>query len=223
VSSHVADQHPETTGLVITTPRRYDLRLWFHTLGREGRFRREQVRLARLAPGESVLDVGCGTGGFAIEAARAVAPGGCVVGLDPSPEMIGWARGKARRKRSRATFEVATAEALPFPDASFDVVTLSLVLHQLPSDALHAGMAEIRRVLRPGGRLFALDIGGPQREGRRTAHAPHGHHDGDGGFDLERVAMFFDHLGFERLDAGAVDFRFVYLEDLRYVLARRGD
>jgi ubiquinone/menaquinone biosynthesis C-methylase UbiE len=214
VSSHVAEPRPETTGLVITTPRRYDLRLWVHTLGREGRFRREQVRLARLAAGESVLDVGCGTGGFAIEAARAVGPGGAVVGVDPSPEMV---------KGSRATFEVAAAEALPFPDASFDVVTLSLVLHQLPSDALHRGMAEIRRVLRPGGRLFALDIGGPQREGRRTAHAPHGHHGADGGFDLDRVAMFFDHLGYERLDSGAVDFRFIYLEDLRYVVARRGD
>lgn len=114
-------------------------------------------------------------------------------------------------------------EALPFPDASVDVVVLSLVLHQLPSDALHAGMAEVRRVLRPGGRLLAADIGGPQREGRRTPHAPHGHQAGHAGFDLERVALFFDHLGFDRLDAGPIDFRFWLLEDLRYVLARRGD
>jgi hypothetical protein len=49
------------------------------------------------------------------------------------------------------------------------------------------------------------------------------HRGGDGAFDLERVAMFFDHLGFERLDGGPVDFRFLYLEDLRYVLVRRGD
>jgi len=106
------------------------------------------------------------------------------------------------------------------PAASFDHVVMSEVLEHVPEPARM--MAEMARVLRPGGRLFALDIGGPQREGRRTAHAPHGHHGADGGFDLERVAMFFDHLGFERLDAGAVDFRFIYLEDLRYVLARRG-
>lgn len=223
MSSHVAEPRPETTGLVITTPRRYDLRMLVHTLGREGRFRAEQVRLARLQAGEAVLDVGCGTGGFALAAARAVGHAGSVVGVDPSPEMVGRARAKARRDRSRAGFQVAAAESLPFPDGAFDVAVLSLVLHQLPSDAFHRGMVEVRRVLRPGGRLLAIDIGGPQPEGRRTAHAPHGHRTGHGGFDLERVAMFFDHLGFERLDAGPVAFRFIYLEDLRYVLARRGE
>jgi ubiquinone/menaquinone biosynthesis C-methylase UbiE len=207
---------------VITTPRRYDLRLWLHTKGREGRFRDEEVRLARIAPGEAVLDVGCGTGGLAIAAARAVGPSGSVVGIDPSPEMVGRARAKARRAGSAATFRTAAVEALPFPDASFDVVTFSLVLHQLPSDAFHRGMVEARRVLRPGGRLLAVDMGGPQQDGRRTAHAPHGHHGGAGAFDLDRVAMFFDHLGFEPLDGGPIAFRFWYLEDLRYVLVRRG-
>lgn len=218
-----ADERPTTTGLVITTPRRYDLRMLLHTRGREGRLREEQVRLARLAPGESVLDVGCGTGGFSIAAARVVGPTGSVVGVDASPEMVGRARAKARRARSTAAFRTAAIEALPFADASVDVVVLSLVLHQLPSDAFHAGMVEVRRVLRPGGRLLAVDIGGPQREGRRTPHAPHGHQAGHAGFDLEQVAMFFDHLGFDRLDAGPVEFRFWYLEDLQYVLARRGD
>jgi ubiquinone/menaquinone biosynthesis C-methylase UbiE len=222
---HVADERPETTGLVITQPRRYDLRVMLHTLGREGRFRREQVRRARLAPGETVLDVGTGTGGFALEAARAVGPTGSVTGVDPSPEMIGRARAKAGR-RSAARFQTAAIERLPFPDATFDVVTLSLVLHQLPSDAFHAGMVEVRRVLKPGGRLFAVDMGGPQDPNRRTSHAPHGRSadgaPGHAGFDLDRVSMFFEHLGFEIVDSGPIEFRFVYLEHLRYVLARRG-
>ncbi len=218
----VAPAHrAETDGVVITTPRRYDLRMLLHTRGREGRFRELQVHLARLAPGERVLDIGSGTGGFAIAAAKSVGSAGSVIGIDPSPEMVGHARAKARRARSAASFEVAAIESLPYPDASFDVVTISLVLHQLSSDGFHRGMVEARRVLRPGGRLLAIDMGGPQRPGRRTSHNPSGHGHA-GGFDLERVAMFFDHLGFERLDDGPVDFRFAYLEDLRYVLARRG-
>jgi ubiquinone/menaquinone biosynthesis C-methylase UbiE len=222
LTSQTAAPRPQTTGVVISTPWRYDLRMWIHTRGHEGRFRAEQIRLARLVSGESVLDVGSGTGGFAIAAARTVGPNGRVTGIDPSPEMVRHAAAKARRARSSATFAATVVEALPYPDASFDVVTMSLVLHQLPSDAFHAGMVEVRRVLKPGGRLFAVDMGGPQVEGRRTAHAPHGHQAGHGGFDLDRVAMFFEHLGFENLDTGPIEFRFAYLENLRYVLARRG-
>ena len=222
MSSHAAPERPETTGIVISTPREYDLRMLLHTRGREGRFRAEQVRLARLAPGDAVLDVGSGTGSFGIAAARAVGPAGSVTGIEPSPEMVARSVAKARRARSSATFTVAAVEALPFPDATFDVVTISLVLHQLPSDAFHRGMVEVRRVLKPGGRLLAVDMGGPQTSGRRTAHAPHGMTGGHAAFDLDRVSMFFEHLGFELIEEGPFPFSFLYLESLRFVLARRG-
>ena len=223
MASPAKEQPAPTTGIVITTPRRYDLRILFHTRGRERQFREEQVRLAGLAAGDRVLDIGCGTGGFALAAARAVGTSGSVVGIDPSPEMAGRARSKARRAGSAATFQVAAIEALPFPDAAFDVVTISLVLHQLPADAIHRGMAEVRRVLKPGGRLFALDMGGAQPEGRRTAHAPHGHNARHAAFDIEQVGMLFDHLGFETLASGPFEFRLIYLERLVYILARRGE
>lgn len=82
-------------GKVIHGPLAYDVQAWVLTLGNERRFRERLVRLARLAPGESVLDVGCGTGGLAIAAGEQVGSAGEVCGVDPSPEMVARARRKA--------------------------------------------------------------------------------------------------------------------------------
>src|SRR3712207_4299905 len=88
---------PETAGLVLhgATARYYDVMAWLMTLGRERKFREKLVDLARLRPGESVLDVGCGTGTLAIAAKRRVGPTGEVYGIDASPEMIVRASKKA--------------------------------------------------------------------------------------------------------------------------------
>ena len=192
--------------------------------GREGRFRAEELRLARVEPGERVLDVGCGTGSLALAAARRVGPAGRVVGVDPSVEMIGRATAKARGKHLPLEFIATAGEALPFPADAFDLVTMSLVLHQLPADALHATMAQVRRVLAPGGRLLAVDLG-PSVPGQRTVHSHAGRtlHDGTAGsgqrFDLDRVGMLFEHAGLTIVDRGPVDFRFRMLEPLRFLLA----
>src|SRR5688572_3378865 len=77
-----------TTGLVLHSAARYDLLVWLITRGRERAFREKVLRLARLKPGESVLDVGCGTGTLAIAARPLVGPAGAVYGIDASPEMI---------------------------------------------------------------------------------------------------------------------------------------
>jgi len=209
----------ETTGLVIRTPRRYDFRLWLASWGREGRFRDEEIRLARIAPGDRVLDIGCGTGTLTIAAARAAGPTGRVVGVEPGVEMIDRARAKARRAGIPIEFVATAGEALPFAIDSFDVVLLSLVLHQLPSDPLHRTMSEVRRVLAPGGRLLAVDLGTPI-PGQRTVHS-HGHGSaGDGPrFDLDRVGMLFEHVGLRIVDRGPIAFRFRSLEPLRYLLA----
>ena len=208
----------ETTGLVIRTPFRYDLRALLGTWGREGRFRREEVRLAGIVPGDRVLDVGCGTGSLTIEAARAAGPTGRVVGIEPGIEMIERARGKAKRARLAIEFVATAGEALPFPDGSFDVVLISLVLHQLPSDALHATMAQVRRVLAPGGRLLAVDLGTPI-PGQRTVHSHRPSPAGGERFDLDRVGMLFEHLGLSIVARGPIEFRFRNLEPLVYLLA----
>ncbi len=198
-------------------PLRYDLMLWLASRGRERAFRERELDLARLTAGESVLDVGCGTGTLAIAAARRVGETGAVVGVDPSPELLARARRKARRARVDAGFETAHGEELPFADASFDLVLSSLVFHHLSHDVLRSSAQEIRRVLRPGGRLLAVDIGGQQEDGKRTMHAPQG---GRGTFDLDNVAEGLPHVGLDVVDTGSIESGMRRLERLRYVLAR---
>jgi FkbM family methyltransferase len=196
------------------SPLRYDLTLWIASRGRERVFRERQVDLARIAPGETVLDVGCGTGTLAIAAARRAGQG-VVHGVDPSPELVARARKKARRAGVEVAFTVASGEELPLADASFDVVLSTLVFHHLSHDALRASVAQIRRVLKPGGRLLAVDIGGPQ-DNRRTMHGPRGVHVA---FDLAGIASRLPRLGLEEIESGPVDSGMRRLENLRYVLA----
>jgi hypothetical protein len=122
---------------VLHRARGYDFLVWALMLGRERTFREKTLALARLAEGESVLDVGCGTGTLAIAAKSRVGTLGKVTGIDASPEMIGRANKKARKKGVEVNFQTAAAERLPFQDAAFDVVLSTVMLHHLPDDARH--------------------------------------------------------------------------------------
>lgn len=102
---------------------------------------------AGIEPGERVLDVACGTGVLACAAAEIVGPGGAVVGLDPNEEMLA----VARRKSVRVEWQVGRAEALPFPDESFDAVVSQFGF--MFFEDRRAALREMLRVLRPGGRL----------------------------------------------------------------------
>ncbi len=106
---------------------------------------------------EAVLDLGCGAGFDAFVAAQLVGPQGRVVGIDLSPEMLAVAEaGRAEAGIPQIEFREAAAEALPFPDASFDVALSNGVLNLVPDKP--AAVREIFRVLRPGGRLQACDM-----------------------------------------------------------------
>jgi len=154
---HSPEQPAQTEGALIRWAAYYDFVTGLMTFGQSPRLRKATVNHARIKPGESVLDVGCGTGAVTL-LAKVLAKEGSVYGLDPAPEMIAVARKKAARKRLDIDFRVGVIEALPFPDASLDVVTSSLMMHHLPEDLKIRGLAEIYRVLKPGGRVLVADF-----------------------------------------------------------------
>ncbi len=112
---------------------------------------------AALRPGERVLDVACGTGVVARLASQKVGASGTVAGLDANPAMLAAARG-ATPPGMAIDWHGASAEVMPFPDASFDVVLCQMGLQFVPDK--HAALSEMRRVLAPGGRLI-LSVPGP--------------------------------------------------------------
>jgi arsenite methyltransferase len=116
------------------------------------------VRHAALQPGEVVLDVGCGAGIDTILAARAVGPSGRAIGLDLLEEMCERARAHARDAGVAQWTEFVRGEMedIPLPDSSVDVVISNGVINLSPRKS--RVLAEIRRVLRPGGRISVADL-----------------------------------------------------------------
>lgn len=161
---HNTADAPQTTGRVIRWARWYDLLGRVISFGHDKALRDKLLDLAAPSPGENVLDVGCGTGTLAIAIKPRVSEGE-VHGIDASPEMIEVAKEKAAKVGGAIDFQVALIEEIPFPAASFDLVTSSLMLHHLPDDLKRKGFAEIRRVVKPGGRFMAVDFAAESRLG----------------------------------------------------------
>jgi len=200
---------PSPTGLVVHWAARYDLLISLLTLGRERRFRERLLDLARLEHGESVLDIGCGTGTLAIAAKRRVGES-AVHGIDASPEIIARAQRKARRSGTDAVFEIATAQSLPFPDARFDVVLSTVMLHHLPRAGRAQAIAEARRVLAPGGRLLAVDFVTHSGKGLLAHFHRHGR------VDPRDLVALVSGAGLSVVESGPVG-----RWDLQFVLAKR--
>ena len=130
----------------------YDVMNHVMTMGLDRRWRRRTVE-AVVQPGARVLDACCGTGDLAIAAER---EGGIVTGLDFSSEMLV----RARRKSNTIEWVQGDVLALPYGDGSFDAATVGFGVRNVAD--LRAGLLELRRVLRPGGRLAVLEITQPR-------------------------------------------------------------
>jgi ubiquinone/menaquinone biosynthesis C-methylase UbiE len=188
----------ETKGLVLNDGWRYDLEEWFHdTFSFHGTFRKlrqRTINLACIQPGEQVLDVGCGTGTLAMEVQSRVGRAGAVCGVDPGAQQIAHARAKAARRHVPVEFQVGVIEQLPFPDQSFDVVFSTLMMHHLPAPLKRQGLAEIARVLKPGGRLVIADFKHKQERAGPAArfHA--------GGSRIQELEALLKEAGFDQLE-----------------------
>ena len=144
----------------------YDRYARLLSLGQDPRWRRFLVSRLEVGPDARVLDVATGTGAVALELVR---QHGCtVVGIDRSPEMLDVARRRVAARRLDTTIELyeARAEKLPFPDESFDGLTVTYLLRYVDDPA--ATLRELARVVRPGGTVALLEFGVPQAQAARA-------------------------------------------------------
>jgi demethylmenaquinone methyltransferase/2-methoxy-6-polyprenyl-1,4-benzoquinol methylase len=136
---------------------RYDFITRFLSFGRDRHWKVRLVDLAGVLPGSRVLDLACGTGDIAFEAARR---GAVVVGLDITPRMIELARAKPGIAGRGVSWVIGDMTALPVMSTSFDVITTGYGLRNVPD--LRRALSEIHRALRPGGRVCSLDFNRPE-------------------------------------------------------------
>lgn len=144
---------------------RYDLITVLLSYGQDGRWKRRLTGMARIEKGVPALDLACGTGDIAFGLAAA---GASVTGLDITPAMLQLARRRPEAAHLRVRLVAGDMTALPFPDASFLVVTTGYGLRNVPD--LPGALAEIYRVLTPGGRMLSLDFNRPAHPAVRAVY-----------------------------------------------------
>jgi ubiquinone/menaquinone biosynthesis methyltransferase len=142
---------------------RYDLITGLLSYGQDRRWKRRLVAMAAARPGMQALDLACGTGDIAFGVAR---EGAAVAALDLTPRMLQLAR--LKRTSERVVFVAGDMTWLPFPDHAFDLVTTGYGLRNVP--LLAGALAEIKRVLKPGGVMLSLDFNRPDGAFLRTIY-----------------------------------------------------
>ena len=148
-------------GVFSTIAHRYDLMNTTLSFNRDKYWRRFTVRKTGLTPGGTALDVACGTGMLSIELAKVIGNSGRVVGLDFCENMLEIARKNIEKTPFQKNIELVqgNAMALPFPDNTFDCATIGLALRNVPD--VEKCISEMRRVVKPGGRVISLELAKP--------------------------------------------------------------
>ena len=149
---------PKVNDLFARVAPRYDLINDLQSFGLHRAWKRRLVRMARVNPGQRALDVWCGTGDIAFALSQA---GADVTAIDFSDAMLDVARARAAtlKRETIPAFHRGDAQSLPFTESQFDVVSVGYGLRNLPD--WEAGLREMHRVAKPGGRLLVLDFGKP--------------------------------------------------------------
>ncbi|WP_067863529.1 class I SAM-dependent methyltransferase [Nocardia shimofusensis] len=142
-------------GILITRPRAYRRLRALLLLRRSRALYAELAARTGATPGAAALDIGCGPGDLVAALADRVGPHGTVLGIDPAPQMVEYAAARAARPHCR--FEAGAAQDLALPDASIDVITSTFVMHHIPQARRADALANMYRILRPGGTLLLAD------------------------------------------------------------------
>jgi ubiquinone/menaquinone biosynthesis C-methylase UbiE len=201
--THTQEPAPKTTGATIRWAKRYDAVVRLMALGQDKAFRRMTAEMAHIKTGDTVLEVGCGTGELTIVAKEHAGSSGKVYGIDASPEMIEVARSKIAADMD-IEFRVDLIERLSFTDDSFDVVLSSLMMHHLPDDLKRKGLDEVFRVLKPGGQIFVVDIKRPTTPLSRAVTALLGH--GNIHTGTQDLPTLMKAIGFTNIQTGDTRF-----------------
>ncbi len=194
----------------------YDAYMRKMTFGREAALREMTVRLAQIQPGDSVLEVGCGTGSLTLAAKRQVGPSGRVVGIDIISAMIEISQRKAEQAHADITFQLGSINDIPFPDNQFDVVMCSFMIFHMSEDTRRKGIAEMYRVLKPQGRLLVLDLAMPTQWLQR-AIAQRVIFQGGLEHDLRELLPLMDASGFSDMACAPAKFSIMGLSILAFI------
>jgi ubiquinone/menaquinone biosynthesis C-methylase UbiE len=193
----------------------YDSYMKKITFGREGILRDTTVSLAGVKPGDSVLEIGCGTGTLTLAAKRRAGPSGKAFGIDVIPGMIEYSQRKAEQAGEEATFQLGSIDNIPFPANHFDVVMCSFMIFHMSDTTRRKGIAEIHRVLKPQGRLLVMDLALPARAlPRAIARMLMG---GMFQHDLRELIPLMEAAGFSNAEIAPVNFRIFGLSILACV------
>lgn len=193
----------------------YDKLMKRMTFGRERELRETTVNLAGVKPGDCVLEVGCGTGTLTLAAKRRAGRSGKVFGIDVIPVMIELSQRKSAQAGEEINFQLASIDDIPFPANHFDVVMCSFMIFHMSEKTRQKGIAEIYRVLKPGGRWLVLDSATPTRPWLKTfVKMISG---GELPPDLRSLRPLMEECGFSDIQIAPVNFRMLGFSPHTYV------
>jgi SAM-dependent methyltransferase len=170
---------------------------------------------------------------LALIAKRRVGATGRVCGIDPSVQMIARARRKAAHHGLGIDFQPGVIEQLAFPDHTFDVALSTFMMHQVPDDVKQQGLAEIARVLKPGGRLLVVDTRRPEAAPQSPREAPPDRTTGSAGpkrpvhigawnSGVQDQPALMSAAGFTQIESGELDNSSARLPEVGFALGRIG-